>query len=263
MAKKKTTTTKKPASAKKSSTAAKKPTVKTTSAKKLQALSATAIPNPATNVSGERNVELIPPAVATEILQQINVLHAEWDNITSNNLTLLQRRRQTGPGNSNYGFVDKVSDIAIANPEYAQYISIADLKNAIRNVEESRDILVALQAFSRSVSNAMLTYSTEAFRIALAYYNQVKLQKNQGDPTAIELFRILENRFRRPRKTPRAETNKQIERDVHDILTHKKDGEVIVRGNTPKLVRGKTEVIDDVHKGKAEIKGKFDEQVEN
>jgi hypothetical protein len=269
MAKKQTSTTKKPTSAKKArtsakkNTAVKKSTVKTTSAKALQALSANAVPNAVTNVSNQRDIELIPPAVATEILQQVNVLHAEWDNFTSNNLTLLQRRRQTGPGNSNYGFVDKVSDIALVNPEYAHFISIADLKNAIRNVEECRDIFAALQAFSRSVSNAMLTYSTAAFTIAREYYNQVKLRANQGDPTAIELYRILENRFKRPRKTPRQETNKQIERDVHDILTHKKDGEVVVRGSTPKVVRGKTEVIDDVRKGRAEIKGEFDDEVEN
>jgi hypothetical protein len=120
---------------------------------------------------------LIPPAFATEILQQISVLHAEWDNLLANNLTLLERRWQTGPGNSNYGFVDKVSDIALANPEYAHFLSIADLKNAIRNVEECRDIFAALQGFSRSVTNAMLTYSTAALTIAFEYYNQVKLRE--------------------------------------------------------------------------------------
>ena len=271
MAKKTTASKKKPAVAKKATTTAKKKpstakkavtksTKKTPSAKTKSAVANNIVPS---NSVDPMNVDLISPRFVEGLIQTANDMLTEWENATENNLTLLQRRRKTGPGNSNYGFVDKVSDIAMVNPEYATFINVDDLKNAIRNVEACRDLFAVLQALARAVSNTMLVYSTVAFDLALDYYSQVKVRADRGDPKAIELYRILNTRFRRPRKTPHAETNKQIERDVHDILTHKKDGEVIVKGKAPKLVRGGVEVIDDVHKGKAEIKGKFDEQVEN
>ena len=131
---------------------------------------------------------------------------------------------------SNYGFVVKVAEIAAAYPEYAGFISITDLDNAIHNVEVCRELFALMQSFARAVSNTMLVYSTEAVRIALDYYDQVKLRANRGDSTAIELYRILNARFRKHRRTTGEPKVKDIKRDVREILTHKKDGEVIVRG---------------------------------
>ena len=111
------------------------------------------------------------------------------------------RRHKTGPGVSNYGFVDQVSDLA------------------------------------------------------LDYYKQVKVRADRGDPQAIELYRILRTCFTRGRRRTSAEpTNKEIERNVHAILTHKKDGEILVTGKAPKVIAGETTVVDDVRKGKAMVK---------
>jgi len=161
---------------------------------------------------------------------------------------------------SNYGFIDKVSDIATAYPEYAGFINVTDLKNAIRNIEACRDLFALMQSFARAISNTMLIYSTEAFRLALDYYDQVKLRANRGDPTAIELYRILRTCFRRSRHPSAEPTAKEIERDVHAILTHKKDGEILVKGTAPKLTAGKTEAVEDIRTGR--IAAKVTEEVE-
>jgi hypothetical protein len=47
-----------------------------------------------------------------------------------NNLTATQRRRKIGAGVRNYGFIEKVADLAAANPEYAQFFHPAALRLA-------------------------------------------------------------------------------------------------------------------------------------
>ena len=155
-----------------------------------------------------------------------------------------------------------MSDIATAYPEYAGFINVTDLKNAIRNIEACRDLFALMQSFARAISNTMLIYSTEAFRLALDYYDQVKLRANRGDPTAIELYRILNTRFKKTRRRTGEPTVKEIERDVREILTHKKDGEILVKGKAPHLTAGKTEVIDDVRKSKAMIKERAEAEID-
>ena len=122
MAKKQTTTAKKPAARARPKTAIAK---------------AAPLDDPEPPPSGGQ-IELLDPGMVAAIRIQVGELLEEWEASTESNLTLLQRRRKTGPGVSNYGFIDKVSDIAMAYPEYAHFININDLKNAIRNIEDGQ-----------------------------------------------------------------------------------------------------------------------------
>jgi hypothetical protein len=104
----------------------------------------------------------------------------DFKDISNNTLTPLQRKRKIGAGIRNYGFIDKVSDLAAANPNYAQFFKITDLKNCIRNIEDCREIIILLQAFMRMVSNTMIVYSDDAFSMALIYYNALIHGKKDG-----------------------------------------------------------------------------------
>jgi hypothetical protein len=202
----------------------------------------------------EQTIELLPPALTSSIKNEIESLMTGFSEVTDDVLTAIQRRRKIGAGIKNYGFIDKVSDLASSNPQFATFFDITDLKNAIRNIEECRDIVVLLQAFARMVSNAMLIYSDDAFSMALIYYSMVKEMSRHGDPTAMELFNALKPFFKRPKRSSAEPTEKEIERDLHALIKGKADGKIVVENERPKLTSGERKVVDEVRKGRAAVK---------
>jgi hypothetical protein len=188
------------------------------------------------------------------IMSEVNTLIREFQSVSENNLTLVQRRRKIGAGIRNYGFIEKVADLAAANPQYAQFFNVADLENAIKNIDVCRDLALALQSFVRMVSNTMLVYSDDAFTMALIFYNMVRSMSRRGDPIAMELFRTLSTFFRRTRRAAEEPTTKELERDIHALLHGKKDGKIVVENVSPVATKGVRKVVDDVHSGRALIK---------
>ena len=217
----------------------------------------------AQDATHESHILELPNLAMRTMLVDIQDKMEEFLQISNDNLTLLQRRRKIGPGGRNYGFIKKTAELAQANPQFAPFFSVPDLRTAIRNIDLCRDLVLALQAFTRAVSNTMMVFSDDAFSMSLIYYNMVKEMARRGNPEAIELFRTLRIFFRRSRRTTEEPTITQTERDVHAILTHKKDGEIIIKGEAPHLTGGVTTVVDDVHKSKAKIKETEEEQFDN
>jgi len=277
MAKKKTVAKKKPAASAKKTTVAKKkpaaPAKKTTSAQKKPAASAkkttvakksaAVVPaNIADNGMHEKNIQVLSPHFMDKLKGQIYELMNDFQKMSDNNLTALQRRRKIGAGIRNYGFIDKASDLADANPRFVQFFNIQDFKNAVRNIEMCREIVILLQSFTRMVSNSMMVYSDDAFKMALIFYNMVKEMSRRGDPEAMEIFRALQPFFRRPRRSSAEPTAKEIERDLHAVLHGKADGKIVVEGIAPKKSAGKRVVIDEVRRGRAAIKETAEANIE-
>ena len=202
----------------------------------------------------EDRVVPLPPAKMEQIIDIVTEYMNEFRELSENNLTLLERRRKIGAGIRNYGFIDKASDLAAANPEYASFFNVQDIKNAIRNIELCRDLVVLLQAFARLVSNSMMVYSDEAYSMALLFYNTLRQVSRRGDPTAMELFRALQPFFRRHRNTAAEPTAKEIERDIHGLIKGTKDGKIVVENEKPKLIGGKRLLVDRTRNVKAAFK---------
>lgn len=264
-AKKKTTAAKKkPSTARKTATAAKAaPKAAQTQAALSTELAAAPRDIQALSATHEKQIALLPPQFMDETLSRVNVLMEDFLHFSENNLTIAQRRRKIGAGIRNYGFIEKVADVAAANPQYAQFFNIIDLRNAIRNIDMCRDLVLALQAFTRAVSNTMLVYSDDAFTMSLIFYNMVREMSRRGDPVAMELFRTLQTFFRRPRRAAAEPTAKELERDIHSLLHGTKDGKIVIENQSPVVTKGARKVVDDVHKGKAMIRETAEAEVEN
>ena len=164
MARKETVTKKKPTVAKnKATSASRKPTTankKPTTAQK-QATPAidlsTAPPDiKALTAIHEPHISVLPQETMEMIMSEIHAFIRDFQEWSDNNLTPTQRRRKFGAGIRNYGFIEKVADLSAANPQYAQFFDINDLRNAIKNVDMCRDLVLLLQGFQRMVSNSML-----------------------------------------------------------------------------------------------------------
>ena len=202
----------------------------------------------------EPHISLFPSQSMEIIMTEINSCMREFAQWSENNLTLVQRRRKIGAGIRNYGFIEKVADLATANPQYAQFFNVVDLQNAIKNVDMCRDLVLLLQGFQRMVSNSMLVYSDDAFTMSTIFYRMVQTMSRRGDPQAIQLFRTLFPFFEKRRRANAEPTTKEIEQHLHALLHGTADGKIEVENITPKVTKGARKVVDEVSKGKKAIK---------
>jgi len=209
----------------------------------------------------EPHISLLPAHTMEVIMSEINAFMREFQLWSENNLTLTQRRRKIGAGIRNYGFMEKVADLAAANPQFAQFFDVASLHNSIKNIDMCRDIVLALQSFQCAVSNTMFVYSTDAFNMSRIFYQMLRTMSRQGDPTAIQLFRTLSPFFTRPKRANAEPTEKELEQDLHALLHGTADGKIVVENVSPKATKGVRKVVDEVSKGRATIKESADVEI--
>ena len=171
-------------------------------------------------------------------------------------LTAADRRRLVGSGVRNNGFIDKAYDIAIANPQFMPpHFNVGALSKNMKDLEDLRQLVWALQQFLQAAGNALLVHSDSCYRDALRIYSSLKEQTRNRVEGAEPLYKALENYFRKGRrKTDEEPTEKQIEREVRQLLHGKADGEVIIKNERPHLGGGLHEVIDHVHKDRSAFK---------
>ena len=191
-------------------------------------------------------------ALKIDLEKAIALLQA---NSPENALSDVERRRQLGSGVRRYGFIDKVSDFALANPEFIPaYMDEEELKSLIREIELLRDIMSYLQQLLRMTGDMLLVTGTDAYRIALMYYGAVREAANRRAPGADAIFRMLNSFFKRPRRTKDEPTEHELERDLRALLHGHKDGEIIIKNESPHTSGGMHEVIDSVHTGHTAVK---------
>jgi len=200
-------------------------------------------------VVDEYRVELLPLPQLEKIKEDIQSAMEDFQDIANNNLTPIQRRRKIGAGVRNYGFIEKVADISEVNPQFAVFFDPNDLRNALMNFDECRNIALLLQSFLRLVTNTMLLYSNEGYTMASMFYNTVKEMSRRGDPTANALFRTLQPFFKKPKRPNTKTTMKQAEHDFEGLLKGTKEGSILVENIAPKVTGGERKIIDNVRKG--------------
>jgi hypothetical protein len=209
---------------------------------------------------------LISKTDLEEIQSDVYDLVATFQELSQNvALSDADRRRLLGSGIRRYGFIDKVSDLAIGNPEFvAPYMSEEDLKDLVRQIEILRNISANLQQLLRMVNDELLITGDEAYRIALMYYNSVRDAAKRRVPGAAALLKMLQPFFKSMSRRKKDEpTEQEVERDLKALLHGKKDGEIIVKNEKPTTSSGVHEVIDEVHSGHAAIKETFEEKEKN
>ena len=179
-------------------------------------------------------------------------------------LTTNERRRLRGSGVRRYGFIDKMSDIATDNPEFTpRYLDLADLKELIRRIEMLRDVDIVLRQAQRLNMDYLLTTGSEAYRLSLMYYNAVREAARMRVPGAQELFNVMKPFFAMSPVKHDEPTEAEVERHVRALMHGKAEGEIVIKNEADKVVKGNRTVIDDVHKpAKMKIKETESEEID-
>ena len=172
-----------------------------------------------------------------------------------NSLSLVERLRKLGSGVKRYGFIDKTSDVAADNMQFApRMFDDNELKELVRQIEELRNLLLTLNQCSRAVNDLLLIAGDRSFQLALMYYNSVRELARRRVPGAEQAFRMLQPFFRHGRRQSDEPTEHDVERDVRALLHGKKDGKIVIENEKPHIVKGKHVVIDETHKDKHTFK---------
>jgi hypothetical protein len=161
-----------------------------------------------------------------------------------------ERRRLIGAGVRNNGFIQKVKELAQANPQFAQVFDIQSLINCVFNFDACRNLIVDLDGFERRVRDSMLVYSDEAYSMALMFYNTIKEMARRGDGDARIMFEMLRPFFKpngRRGKQQEEPTVKQLERDVNALLHGTKDGKIVIEGRGKHQTAAEHAAIDDTY----------------
>jgi len=188
--------------------------------------------------------------VEEEIANIIEIIESEmkaYEVLIENDMIRpSDRRRRIGAGIRNYGFMDKTSDLALANPQFNPAgFDPAELKLIMRKLELCRNLLALLQNFTRAVSDDLLTLGNQGFSLALLYYNSVRELARRNDTGAQTIFNMLRPYFRRPNPENAKPTEPEVERDVRALLKGKKDGKIVIENEKPHLTGGKHIVVDE------------------
>jgi hypothetical protein len=202
------------------------------------------------DVTGENNT-LITPEDLDYINETINSLVDGLMGLSNDSeLSFAERKRLQGSGVKRYGFIDKVSDSALENPDFVPpYMNVDVLKALMRQIETLRNITESLQQLLRMSNDLLLLTGDEAYRISLMYYTAIREAANRRVPGAMAIYQILQAFFHRSSSGSNQPTEAQVERDVKALLRGRKDGKVIVENERPHTAGGKHEVVDEMVKG--------------
>ncbi|MCL2118668.1 MAG: fibronectin type III domain-containing protein [Planctomycetaceae bacterium] len=172
-------------------------------------------------------------------------------------LTTAERRRLNGSGVRRYGFIDKVSDVAEQYPQFwpaavsgsGGTVDFQDkLKERLREIEVLRNLLVWSNFVSRVTGDLLLLAGDDAFRMANTYYATVRTAARSNLPEARQVFQMIDLFWRRPRRTAEEPTIPEVERDMRALLRGTKDGEIVVRNESDRVVKGERVLIDNTMK---------------
>jgi len=170
-------------------------------------------------------------------------------------LTDLQTRNLVGKGFRNFGFLTAANNSANNNPNFVPpFVSLAVYNKIEEDFLFMRNVVERLNSITTDALTSMNILGNEAYNLSLAYYASVRqFAMRTNNPQATSVFEYLRQFFRR-RRMPNVEqpTEHQLERDIHSLLHGKKDGEIVIKHESPHTTGGVREVIDDVHKNRTE-----------
>ena len=167
------------------------------------------------------------------------------------NLTGLERKRLFGVRSRKFGFITNAWNIARDNPEFVPpNFSLAGMATTVTILEKVRQLTLLQEQYLKLADDFLLMTCDTAYRDALRIYGNLREQSRGRVPGAAALFQELRQFFilRRRRFGETEPTQREVERDLRALLRGTKDGEIVVRNESDRVVKGERVVIDETQK---------------
>ena len=190
---------------------------------------------------------------AFNTIKSLKIEMADWTN--GPELSMNQRRILQGASQRRYGFIDEISDVMSANPQFIpSNIIDTEYKEDIRKFEIIRNINIALRQVLRVTEDIQLVMGDNLYRSALSYYGSVRdaaLRRVEGAKALFDSLRVFFKSMRRRSGEP---TEHEALRDARALIHGRKDGEIIISNEADHVVKGERTIIDETHKQRAGFK---------
>jgi len=203
-----------------------------------------------TNQAGKRKatqeeIKAVTQEITDVLQDNLHVfIDAENAHIAS---TGKERQRLFGAGVKNYGFIEKAFDIARDNPgSMPPYLHINDLRGYLDDLDEMRQLYFILESFEKTVFACYLQRTDKCYRTALRVYAALKEQARGRVPGAAPLYEALKPFFHHRKRQTDKPTNKQVIKDFKKLIHNKADGEIVIKNERPRVVKGSRTVVDEI-----------------
>ena len=142
-----------------------------------------------------RHETAIPATVLTQALTKVGELRAPLEPYFTP-LTPAGRQALAKMGDKTLAFVEKVHELAAANPTFVpQYLDMAAFDADFADAHNLGTLLVAVEQIRSEIDDTKMLAGSEAYQAALVFYNSVKVAAAQNVPGAKSVYEALRVRF--------------------------------------------------------------------
>jgi hypothetical protein len=179
--------------------------------------------------------------------QSVSVLLPQLETTV---LNTTDRRRLLGSGVRRYGFIEKVFEVSTDYPQFWPPFGEGreELSEYVSEIDVLRNLLIWFRSASRIVQDLLLIAGDHAFRVAGAYYAFARTGARRKNLEAAQVFEMLRLFWHRRRRTTEEPTVHEVERDLRALLRGTKDGEIVVRNESDRIIKGEKVVIDNTQR---------------
>jgi hypothetical protein len=200
------------------------------------------------------------PAEIDELTKTVMLLIENIDKHTAN-LRALDRMRHNGVGLKRLGFIEAAFRISKQFPQYfPHWLWTGKFSNDLLLFRSIRSLVEACRSLEEKAWNINVESSDMIYTDALEYYAQVQNAAERRIDAAESIYAELHGFFRNLGHTENldlggaAPTQKRTKRDGNALMKGKKDGEIIIKNISPKIMRGTREIIDRTFNDSASFK---------
>jgi hypothetical protein len=191
----------------------------------------------------------MPLALIPLLTHDLNAFKSALEDFAAH-LRSLDRMRLNGVGIKKQGFIERVFEVAVENPEFLpHYLTLEKFRQDGEYFIGIHGMVDITDQIRELLWNIGILGSDVWYTDALEYYASVREASKRRVDAAETLYRALEPFFKRSRKLGEdgepVLTLKKLRRDENAIARGKRDGVVYIENKKPKLIGGVHKVIDE------------------
>ncbi|MDR1562129.1 MAG: hypothetical protein LBS54_03440 [Dysgonamonadaceae bacterium] len=161
-------------------------------------------------------------------------------------LTPEERRRLIGVRAKNLGFIYAAYQSAITHLDLVPpWVNLNKWQDDEKDFDAKQRMFSEIEELMKIVGDLFFLSSNVLYNDALEYYNALRDASKAKVPAAMIEYAALKTFFHKTKSTNKL-SKEEVERDVAQLLSGKKDGKIVIENTAPTTASGKLTVTDDI-----------------